>query len=118
MLENSRDILNWALALSSLTIAFFICWGLYYLISTFRRGFHLIKKGEGLIFKVENLIDSIKSKVSSSASYLFMITELVKKVSRIIKNKQSQNDSDEDVEEEYEYEVKPKNKGKKRKIRL
>ncbi len=108
MLETSRDILNWVLAISSLAVAFFLCWGLYYLISTFRRGFKLIRRVETIVFKTEGLIDLIKTKISSSASYLFMVSELVKRVSKIIKNKKEVRDDGD--EEDYDYEVKPKKK--------
>lgn len=64
------------------------------------------------MFKVENLIDLIKSKVSSSASYLFMVSELVKKVSKIIKDKRGGIDDLED-DDDYEYEVKPKKRKKR-----
>ncbi len=118
MFETSTDILNWVVSLSVLAVAFFICFGLYSVITTFRKGMRIVKKAENIIYKVENLLDLIKSKISSSASYLYMVTELVKKVSKIVKNKKTENREDEDETEEYEYEVKPKKKGRKKKVRV
>jgi len=117
MFETSADILNWVISLSVLTLAFFICYGLYSVISTFRKGMKIIKKAENIINKAENLLDLIKNKISSSSSYLYMAIELVKKLSKIIKDKKS-NDTEEDEIEEFEYEVKPKNKGRKKKIKV
>ncbi len=116
MFETSGDILNWVLSISTLAVAFFICYGLYLLISTLKRGANIIKRAEGLVFKVESLLDLIKSKVSSSASYLYMITELVKKVTRIVKDKRSDREEDDDEEEEYE--IKPKKKGRKKRFSI
>ena len=112
MFETSKDILNWVLALSSAAVAFFICWAIYYLINTFRRGFKLVKKAEGIIFQIEDLVSSIKNKVNSSASYLFMLKELTKKVFSIIKDKKKKKD-DLDDDEEFEYEVKTKRRKRK-----
>lgn len=117
MFETSSDILNWVLSLSIIAVAFFICYGLYSVISTFRKGMKIIKKFESLVFKVESLLDLVKNKVSSTSSYLYMISELVKKVTNIVKYKKNDKTEDEDEEDEYEYEIKPKKKGKRRKVR-
>lgn len=114
MFETSTDILNWAISLSVLAVAFFICYGLYLLITTLRKGMKIIKLAENIVHKAENLLDLIKNKISSSASYLYMVTELIKKVSKIVKNKKTENQEDNDEEEEFEYEVKPKKKGRKK----
>jgi citrate synthase len=117
MFETSSDILNWVLAISILAVAFFICYGLYSVISTFRKGMKIIKKFENIVFKVEGLLDLVKNKVASSASYLYMITELVKKVTKIVKDKRGNREEvDDDYEEEFE--IKPKKKGKKKKVRF
>jgi hypothetical protein len=64
-------------------------------------------------------MDLVKNKVASSASYLFMVTEFVKKVSKIIKDKKSGHSREDDEEEEdYEYVVRTKNKDKKKNVRV
>lgn len=118
MFETSSDILNWVLSISVLAVAFFICYGLYLVIATFRKGMNIIKRVEGLVFKVESLLDLVRSKVSSSASYFYMITELVKKVSKIVKDKKNNKEEDDDDDYEEEYEVKPKRKEKKRRVKV
>lgn len=113
MFETSSDILNWVLSLSILTVAFFICYGLYSVISTFRKGMKIIKKFESLVFKAESLLDLVKNKISSSASYFYMITELMKKASNFFKKKSYKEENDE-YDDEYEYEIKPRKRNKKK----
>jgi hypothetical protein len=79
MLENSKDLLNIVSAISIATLVFFICWALYYVIASARRTFKLVKRIEQGVEKAESLIDLIKDKVSSSATYLNILSNLVKK---------------------------------------
>lgn len=92
MIENSKDILNLIAALSIATLAFFICWALYYLISTARSGFKVVKKVERGIDKAESLIDLVKEKISSSASYLMILSNLVQKGIDIFENRKFRAD--------------------------
>lgn len=118
MLLTSGDILNWAIAISVLAVAFFICWALYLLINTISKGAKIIKRAENLLFKAENLLDSVKNKVKSSASYLYLLTEMIKRFSSIIKDKKSHKEDDDEESQEYDYEVKPKKRGKKKKLKV
>lgn len=79
MFETSRDILNWVLALSAASLAFFLCWSLYYLIASAQRIFRLIKQVERGVSKAEDLIDLVRNKVSGSAAYLSVLGELLKR---------------------------------------
>ncbi len=116
MFETSTDILNWVLSLSVLAVSIFICYGLYLVISTFRKGMKVIKMAENIIYKAESLLDLIKGKISSSASYLYMATELIKKLSRLMKDKKTEKHEDED--EDFEYEVKPKKESRRKKVKV
>ena len=88
MLETSKDILNLVAAFSIATLVFFICWALYYIIASGKRTFHLIKRIESGVEKAESLIDLIKDKVSSSASYLMILSNLIKKGFDFVEQKQ------------------------------
>lgn len=79
MLENSKDVLHIVAAVSIATLVFFICWSLYYVIASARRTFKLIKRVERGVEKAEDLIDLIRDKVASSATYLNLLSNLVKK---------------------------------------
>jgi hypothetical protein len=107
MFETSRDILNLVLSISIAALAFFICLALYYVITVFKKGLGLVKKGEDIVSKIEMVLDLVKSKVNSSASYIFTLGELVKKVSSFIRNRKEER-YDEEEEEEYEVKRRPK----------
>jgi hypothetical protein len=79
MLENSKDVLNIISAVSIAALVFFLCWALYYVIASARRTFKLVKRIEESVEKAESLIELIKSKVASSATYLSLLSNLVKK---------------------------------------
>lgn len=79
MLETSKDLLNLAVAVSISVLVFFLCWALFYVISSARRAFRLIKKVERGVEKAESLIDLIRDKVSRSSSYLILISDLIKR---------------------------------------
>lgn len=113
MFETSGDILNLVLAISIAALAFFLCLGLYYVITVFRKGLNLVKKGEDIIGKIEMVLDLVKNKVSSSASYIFTLGELVKKVSSLIRDKRKDRYEDEEEDEE-EYEVKTRPRRRKK----
>lgn len=79
MIISSKDILNLVAAISIATLVFFLCWALYYIISTVRSSFKVVKKVEKGVDKVESLIDLIKEKISSSTSHLILFSNLIKK---------------------------------------
>lgn len=96
MLETSRDILNLVLSLSVAIFVFFLCWALFYLIASARRTFRLIRRVEQGVEKAEALIDLIKEKVSSSASYLILLSNLVKKGMEFAEKRRDDKHSEED----------------------
>lgn len=79
MLENSKDVLNIVSAISIAILVFFLCWALYYVIAGVRSTFKLVKRVEQGVEKAESLIDLIRNKVSSSATYLSLLSNLVKR---------------------------------------
>lgn len=75
------------LSVSIAVLTFFLCWALYYFISSVQRIHRLLKKIEMGVDKAEELMEMIKEKVHNSASYVMMAGEIIKKVSEIAKNK-------------------------------
>lgn len=102
MFENSKDILNITIAVSVFGIAFFLCWGMYYLNMTLRQIFKATGEMRDRFHKIDELVDAIKDKISHSASYLFLIGEGVKKLVEIVgrytdkKNKKSEESTKSD----------------------
>lgn len=97
MFDTSKDILNLVIGISILSLAFFLSWSLYYLVLSLRNVFRLTKRVEVAIKKVEDLAETIKSKVKNAGSYLFVASELVKKVMKMMNNKK-ETDWSEDEE--------------------
>lgn len=91
MFATSHDILNWVLAASSGVLVFFLCWALYYFIVSAQRIYRLIKQVETGVTKAENLMDLIKEKISSSASYLAIFGELLKRGMEFAKDRRENN---------------------------
>lgn len=95
MLESSRDLLNLVAAISIAVLVFFLCWALFYVISSARRTFRLIKRVEKGVEKAESLIDLIRDKISSSASYLLLISNLIKKGIEFAENRKDSKQEDD-----------------------
>lgn len=114
MLESSKDILNLVAAISIATLVFFLCWALYYIISTARSGFKVVRKVERGVDKAESLIDLVKEKISSSASYFMILSNLVQKGIDIFENRKFRADIREgDDQENYDDLKKKSNKKSK-----
>jgi 1,4-dihydroxy-2-naphthoate octaprenyltransferase len=87
LFQTSGDILHLVLAACIAVLTFFLCWALYYFISSVQRIHRVIKKVEAGVDKAEQLMDMIKDKVHNSASYVMMAGEIIKKVSELAKNR-------------------------------
>lgn len=100
MFESSKDILNLVAAISIASLAFFLCWALYYIITSARSSVRVIRKVEQGVDKAESLIDLVKEKLSSSASYLMILSNLVKKGIEIFENRKSYSDNSQSEDED------------------
>jgi len=89
MLETSKDLLLIVIAFCVLWFTFFICWLLYYIISIIGSTRRIIKAIQQKVEKVDEVIDLVKSKIESSATYLGLIVEGVGKLVDYFKTKQS-----------------------------
>ena len=87
MLQNSQDFLNIVKAVSLFGFVFFVCWGLYYFAMILRQGYLIIKEMRDRIKKVDDVIKAFKDKIEHSASYLLLISEGVKKLIDLTKEK-------------------------------
>lgn len=87
LFQTSGDILHLVLAVCIAVLTFFLCFALYYLISSIQRIHRVVKKVEAGVDKAQELMDLIKQKVHNSASYIMMATEIIKKVTEIAKDR-------------------------------
>ncbi len=91
MITSSGDILNLVLAIAIVIFTTFIVIAIYYLISSIKGVYRIIHRLESSVSKVEDLIELIKGKVSSTSGHLLMFVELAKQaISFIQDNKKGQ----------------------------
>ncbi len=87
MFENSKDILNIAIAAAVVGLAGFAAWGLYYFARILQQVFAVIKDMRSRLHKIDELIKTVKDKLEHTTSYLLLISEGVKKLVDVIKDK-------------------------------
>lgn len=80
MLETSTDLLKVVLAASIGVFTIFLCWGLFYIIMTARNILVITRDARKIFDKIESILDAIKDKINTSASYLMIIGEVLKKI--------------------------------------
>jgi hypothetical protein len=101
MFSTSHDVLLLVIAACVAAFTIFLCWGMFYLIAMTRNAFKIFKDVRRIFDKIEGIIDAVKEKVDSSAGYLFLIGEGIKKVVEIAKAwhaKQAGDECDDDDE--------------------
>ncbi len=84
MFETSKDILNITIAVSVFGVAFFLCWGMYYVNMSLKQIFGAVREMRDRFHKIDELVKAIKEKVEHSTSYLFLIGEGVKKLVDVV----------------------------------
>ena len=87
MFENSKDLLNIAIAAAIVGLAGFACWGLYYFARILQQVFAVIKDMRSRLHKIDELIKTVKDKLEHTTSYLLLISEGMKKLVEVIKEK-------------------------------
>ncbi|MFH1233334.1 MAG: hypothetical protein V1649_01630 [Patescibacteria group bacterium] len=87
LLNNSKDLLNIVLAFCALWLTIFIAWFIYYLAMIMRQLFQVVKETRQKINKINDVIKAFKEKIDHSASYLMLISEGVKKLVEVIKDR-------------------------------
>jgi len=87
MLENSRDFLNIAIAVSVAGFAIFACLALYYFARILEQSFKVVKEMRDRLSKIDELVQTLKEKIEHSTSYLLLIGEGVKKLVEVIKER-------------------------------
>lgn len=80
MYSTSQDVLNLIKGISLGIFVVFLSLGLFYLAMIFRQLFMSIKEMRMRIKKVDEIARAFKEKIENSASYLFLISEGIKKV--------------------------------------
>jgi hypothetical protein len=85
MFSTSHDILLLVIAVCVAAFTFFLCWGMFYLVAMGRNVFKIFKDVRRIFDKIEGAVDAVREKIDSSAGYLFLIGEGIKKIVEIAK---------------------------------
>jgi len=87
MFETSKDFLNIAIGASVVGLSAFACWAVYYFARILQQVFAIIKDMRSRLHKVDELIKTVKDKLEHTTSYLLLISEGVKKLVEVIKDR-------------------------------
>lgn len=87
MFENSQEILTISKSIALVGFVAFVCWGLYYFAMILRQTYLIIKEMRDRIHTIDEIIKTLKDKIEHSTSYLLLISEGVKKLVEVVKEK-------------------------------
>lgn len=91
MFASSIDILNLILAICIVALTFFLCWSLYYFISSAQKIHSLIKRVESGVAKAEEVVSIVQEKLKSGSAYLMVLTEIAKQAMEFAKKRAKSN---------------------------
>lgn len=89
MLETSKDLLFITLAFCALLFTGFSCWLLFYFISIVRNAYTVTKTIKQKIDMVDEVLKTLKDKISSSANYIALLVNAVEKIVEHVQNKKT-----------------------------
>lgn len=79
MLSTSKDIFYVGLIFCIGILTFFICWCMYYLISSIRDIREITKGAKDKFRKIDEIIDKIHDKIEKTSSNIGLLTEVIKR---------------------------------------
>ncbi|MCD4761705.1 hypothetical protein K8R32_01980 [bacterium] len=87
MFETSKDFLNIAIGAAVVGLTAFACWAVYYFARILQQVFAIIKDMRSRLHKIDELIKTVKERLEHTTSYLLLISEGVKKLVDVIKER-------------------------------
>ena len=88
MLETSKDVLNIVIAVSVFGFTAFVCWTIYYFARIMQQFFKIAKEMRDRLHSFDLFLQAIKEKAEHTTSYLLLISEGVKKLVDVIKDRE------------------------------
>jgi hypothetical protein len=70
ILETTKDLFYLALSIAAVSVAGFLCWGLYELARLMRQANEMVTDTRERINRVEHALSTIREKLESSVNYL------------------------------------------------
>lgn len=89
MVDSSKDILFLILSAAIVTLTFFVAWTLFLVIQMLRDARAMTDSVRRDVEKVSELLDLLKEKIASSASYLGIIAEGARHLVKFWQNRQT-----------------------------
>ena len=89
MFSTSSDVLNLVLSACLVSLTFFLCWAIYYFVSSIRTIHRLAVRIESGVIKVEEVIDIARDKLKNSAAYFMILGEIAKKAMEFVQEKRA-----------------------------
>jgi len=93
LIQDSKDLLYVVIAFCVLLFTVFSVWLIYYMAMIMRQAYKVVKETREKINKVDEILKSLKDKIEHSASYLVLISEGVKKLVEVIREKSEKGKS-------------------------
>ena len=90
---SSRDILNYALALSVVTITVLVAWILVYIIRLFRQVEKVVSETTAAVQKLTSVLDFVKEKISGAAALVPLVIKGVEKIVEMVKTRKEHRDT-------------------------
>lgn len=87
-LVSTLDLLYLTLAIASLWVAGFLCWGLYELARLLRQANTVVRDTREKMNRIEKTIMAIKEKIESSVNYLSILAEGGKAVMSMLRKRE------------------------------
>ncbi|MEK7166869.1 MAG: hypothetical protein AAB732_00415 [Patescibacteria group bacterium] len=95
MIQTSQDLLFIVLAFCILWITILLCWGLYYLVVMLKNTYKITKNVNQKIEAFGELIENLKSKVSSMSAFLTLFSHGLSALIDHIKDKRKEKEEEE-----------------------
>ena len=96
--QTSQDILNIAKAVAVIALAGFLCWATAYIALILRDLYKTAKEIRAWVKKIDEIIAILKDKIESSASYVILIGEGIKKMLEIMHDRKDKKSEDAESE--------------------
>lgn len=87
LIQDSKDLLYVVIAFCVLLFTVFSVWLIYYMAMIMRQAYKVVKETREKINKVDEILKSLKDKIEHGVSYLVLISEGVKKLVGVIREK-------------------------------
>ena len=93
MLENSKDILNWALGISAVMVAILFSWLLYQIGRAIKSANDTIKGVQKIVNSVDETLDNFKSKAGNLAAFLTVFVKGAQEVLKAVGQRKNKKQS-------------------------